>query len=125
MPACAEGPILIVDDHANAREALRELLEIAGSTVVTAEDGAVALRRLRDGLAPCLILLDLMMPNKDGFTFHRECRADPDLAMIPIVVYSGIHNVHYAALEMGVVGYFQQPVQIDTLRELVARYRFP
>jgi hypothetical protein len=44
--------------------------------------------------------------------------------MIPVVIYSSIHNVHYAALEMSVTGWFQQPVDLDTLRALIDKYRY-
>src|SRR5438105_3841907 len=110
MAASAEGPVLVVDDSADTRESIVALLEAAGHAVEMAETADDALRRLHEGLAPCLILLDLLLTGKDGFVFRREQMADPDLAAIPVVIYSGYHNVHYAALEMGVAGFFQKPV---------------
>jgi CheY-like chemotaxis protein len=123
MPASHAGPVLIVDDDDDAREALRTLLENVGHPTVTAEGADAALDRLRAGLRPCLILLDLMMPVKDGFQFRREQVADPDLASIPVVIYSAYHNVYYAALELGVAGYFRKPVEVDTLLDVVGTYR--
>ncbi len=57
--------VLLVEDHPDARDALRLLLELRGYSVATAADGAEALRLLRDGVRPCVILLDWMMPNLD------------------------------------------------------------
>ena len=124
MPASHEGPILIVDDSADTREAMVALLERAGHQVVVAGGADEALGRLRGGLAPSLILLDLMMSGKDGFGFRREQLADPDLAAIPVVIYSGYHNVHYAALELGVTAYFQKPVDPQKFLEFVETYRY-
>ena len=65
-PANARGPILLVEDHADLREAMTSLLEAFGYGVVTAADGGEALDHLRRGTAPSLIVLDLEMPRKDG-----------------------------------------------------------
>src|SRR5512140_1317201 len=119
MPATREGPILIVDDSPDAREAMGALLEAKGYAVVMAAGAEDALRRLRGGLAPSVILLDLLMSGKDGFAFRQEQTADPELAPIPVVIYSGYHNVHYAALELGVAGYFQKPVDPEKFLELI------
>jgi len=124
MPATHDGPILIIDDSADAREAMGELLEAKGYAVVMASGADDALGRLRQGLAPSVILLDLMMSGKDGFAFRNEQAADPELSTIPVVIYSGYHNVHYAALELGVAGYFQKPVDPVKFLELIETYRY-
>jgi len=124
MPASREGPILIVDDSADARESMAALLETKGLAVVEARGADDALRRLREGLAPSLIFLDLLMAGKDGFAFRHEQLADPDLAMIPVVIYSGYHNVHYAALELGVSAYFQKPVDPEKFLKMAETCRY-
>jgi CheY-like chemotaxis protein len=124
MPVSRDGPILIVDDSRDARESMGALLEAKGHTVVMAQGADDALRRLRQGLAPSLIFLDLLMAGKDGFAFRRELLADPDLAMIPVVIYSGYHNVHYAALELRVAASFQKPVDPEKFLEMVETYRY-
>ena len=78
--------ILVVDDDADIRETLREVLKHSGHEVVTAGNGLEALRILRDGLAPCLVLLDLMMPIMDGYEFLEVQRNDPDLSKYRIAV---------------------------------------
>lgn len=116
-------PVLVVEDDANTREAMRSLLELHGYAVVTAADGSEALRRLRDGLKPCLILLDLMMPGMDGFAFVNEKRQDPRLAAMPVVVYSGHTDAGSNAARLGADGYLQKPVEVERLLTLVATYR--
>ena len=81
--------ILVVDDDSEITQALQELLESEGFTVDTAWDGASALSMLkRHSKPPDVILLDLMMPEMDGFQFIQELRQAQDLEWkeIPIVV---------------------------------------
>src|SRR5262245_59771290 len=80
--------ILVVDDDRGVREAMEALLLAEGLEAVGAEDGQDALDRLRAGLRPCIILLDLMMPKIDGFAFRHAQRADPALADIPVIAFS-------------------------------------
>ena len=80
-----DHPVLVVDDDATLRQLLRRMLEPEGYTVVEAENGRVALERLR-GVAPSVILLDLMMPEMDGFEFVAEFRRHEPWRGIPIVV---------------------------------------
>jgi CheY-like chemotaxis protein len=78
-------PVLVVDDDPNFRELARRTLEREGYTVVEAENGRVALDRLREAM-PGVVLLDLMMPEMDGFDFVTAVRADAAWRGLPIVV---------------------------------------
>jgi GAF domain-containing protein/CheY-like chemotaxis protein len=78
-------PVLIVDDDVVLRQLLRRMLEPEGYTVVEAENGRQALERLRD-LSPSVVLLDLMMPEMDGFEFVAEFRRHEAGRAVPIVV---------------------------------------
>jgi CheY-like chemotaxis protein len=80
-----DHPVLIVDDDVEIRQLLRRMLEPEGYAVVEAENGRVALERLR-GVSPSVILLDLMMPEMDGFEFVAEFRRHEAWRAIPIVV---------------------------------------
>ena len=80
-----DHPVLVVDDDATLRQLLRRMLEPEGYTVVEAENGRVALERLR-GVSPSVVLLDLMMPEMDGFEFVAEFRRHAAWRAIPIVV---------------------------------------
>jgi signal transduction histidine kinase/CheY-like chemotaxis protein len=77
--------VLVVEDDPSAREILQRLLEREGWAVATAENGRVALRRVAEQ-RPALILLDLMMPEMDGFQVVEALREREDWRSIPIVV---------------------------------------
>ena len=79
------NPILIVDDEAVNRQLMSRILEKEGWTVMEAENGRVALDKIAQS-QPQLILLDLVMPEMDGFTFIEELHKHPDWHSIPIVV---------------------------------------
>jgi len=119
----AEPPILLVDDEADAREALQLLLETHGYGVVAAEDADAALARLRDGLQPSLILLDLLMPGKTGFQFRYEQVKDRRFADIPVIVYSAHADIITVARELGAAAYLQKPIEVTTLLRVVEAYR--
>ena len=80
-----QGQVLVVDDDAVTRDMLRRTLQGEGWTVAEAGNGLEALVRLSEQ-APSLILLDLMMPEMDGFQFVDELRARDDWRSIPVVV---------------------------------------
>ena len=82
QPPC---PVLVVEDDAAMRQALRRTLEKAGWAVREAANGCEALARLAE-VRPELVLLDLMMPEMDGFQFVDEVRQHPEWRTIPIVV---------------------------------------
>jgi signal transduction histidine kinase/DNA-binding response OmpR family regulator len=77
--------VLVVEDDGRTRKMLRTRLEKQGWTVIESENGRVALERMADGL-PDLILLDLMMPEMDGFQFVDQVRAQEGWRSIPIIV---------------------------------------
>jgi CheY-like chemotaxis protein len=82
------GQILLVDDNQQIREILREQLTQQGYKVVEAEHGRAALRQLNQTPLPDLILLDLMMPEMDGFEFLLHLRQNPHWVDLPVIVIS-------------------------------------
>jgi CheY-like chemotaxis protein len=80
-----DRPVLVVDDDAGVRQLLRRMLEPEGYTVLEAENGRVALQRLAETPAG-IVLLDLMMPEMDGFEFVAEFRRHEAWREVPIVV---------------------------------------
>jgi signal transduction histidine kinase/CheY-like chemotaxis protein len=84
-PELQTGTVLVVEDDAATREMLRRLLEKEGWPVAEAENGRVGLERLREQ-TPTLILLDLMMPEMNGFEFVEELHQDPRRRAIPVIV---------------------------------------
>jgi CheY-like chemotaxis protein len=83
--ACPPCPILLVEDDAAIREMIRRMLEKEGWTVTEAENGYIALQCMAE-CPPELILLDLMMPQMDGFTFIDEMHKQESWRSIPVVV---------------------------------------
>lgn len=83
----SEMTVMIVDDQDDFREILTTYLEEEGYFVMQAGDGAAALRDIRFR-KPDLILLDIIMPNVDGYEVCRALKADPETADIPIVFLS-------------------------------------
>jgi CheY-like chemotaxis protein/anti-sigma regulatory factor (Ser/Thr protein kinase) len=119
-------PVLVVDDDAGLRLLLRRMLEPEGYAVVEAENGRAALERLRD-VSPSVILLDLMMPEMDGFEFVAEFRRHEAWRAIPIVVVTARDLSHADRERLN--GYVQRILQKGThgreqllaeVRELVA-----
>ncbi len=116
------GTILVVEDDALTREALREALEGGGYGVACAADGRQALERLGQADLPALILLDLMMSGMDGWQFRREQGVVPSLASIPVVVVTAASDALAAATALGAADYLQKPVEFDHLLETVRQY---
>ena len=81
----ADPLILLVEDHEETRQMFRRILEREGVRLVEAENGRIGLEKLATE-RPSLILLDLMMPEMDGFEFVERYRENPDWHDIPIVV---------------------------------------
>lgn len=114
--------VLIVEDDADMRNTLRAFLEMHGYSAVVATNGADGLSKLRAGLRPRLILLDLMMPEKNGFQFRVEQVVDPVLADIPVVIYSGDAEAQADGAVLGGVARLAKPVDADKLLQVVKAY---
>jgi DNA-binding response OmpR family regulator len=80
--------ILVVEDDAALRDLYRSSLRAAGYAVIGVEDGIDALR-LIENQRPAAIVLDLALPRLHGLDVHRELKANPATARIPIIVISG------------------------------------
>ncbi len=114
--------ILVVDDDAEIRETMVDLLRDRGYEALGASDGIEALDTLRSRSPWSLIFLDLMMPNMDGFTMRQQQLADPVLSTIPVVVVSATTDVTQAAKTLDAVGYFVKPARLTELLAMVERY---
>ena len=91
-----DGPlVLVADDNADNRAILVARLAAQGYRTVVANDGEEALAAAREH-RPHVILLDVMMPKKDGFDACRELKADPSLPFIPIILEQNPHDVDQA-----------------------------
>ena len=116
----AVRPILLVESHPIAREALRVLLESLGYHVVTAAEGDEALRVLRSGIDPCLILLDITLPRRAAYRLRRDLLNDPTLSAIPFVVFSTLYDPRIAAAQLQAQAYFHAPFDVEDLLTVIA-----
>jgi len=113
----ASARLLVVDDNKVNRLLLARNLELMGHSVVAAENGRVALEKLRRD--PCdLVLLDIEMPEMDGFQVLEQIRGDLALRDVPVIVTSsleGLDNV-VRCIELGAEDYLPKPVNAVLLR---------
>lgn len=117
-----KGSVLVVDDDADIRAMLAQVLELEGYGVDTAADGAEALARLRRGPPPDVVLLDLMMPGMNGWQFREQQLADPAIAGVPIMILTGDGSVDSTSTSLGDVGFLRKPIDLDTLLAVVGDY---
>ena len=110
--------ILVVDDDVAATDSLTDILTGEGYAVATARNGKEALRHLRGAPLPRLIILDLFMPEMDGWEFRREQLRDAKLRDIPVVVMTGASV--YAGIDVNVI--VHKPLDVARFVSLVERY---
>jgi CheY-like chemotaxis protein len=118
-PSC---DVLVVDDDAEIRETLVEVLEERGYRAVSAGDGKEALDTLLRGTRPELILLDMMMPVMDGATFRARQQAEPELAAIPVVLISAHEDLPKRVLELHADAALPKPISFRDLLSTVKRF---
>ena len=106
--------ILIVEDHRDSREALCALFQAFGYEVVHATNGREAISRAREEL-PGLILMDIMMPEVDGFDAARAIHRLTGLETVPIIAVTAMEGVQEMARDAGMSDYVRKPVDIHGL----------
>ena len=114
--------VLVVDDDRDIRDMLNLALELGGYQVRTAASGAEALRQLREAGDVGVILLDMMMPEMNGWEFRTRQTLDPAIASVPVVILSGDGNIEQKAAALGAAAYVKKPIDLDTLFATVGRY---
>lgn len=109
---------MVVDDSITVRRVMERFLERNGMRVVTAKDGIDGINVLQDA-RPDIILLDIEMPNMDGYEFATHVRNDPRVSDVPIImITSRVGDKHRArAIEIGVNDYLGKPYQDAQLLE--------
>jgi CheY-like chemotaxis protein len=109
--------ILVVDDESSVRFLLRMIFETAGFEVIEAQDGAAALKRMKD-VRPDLVVTDLMMPVMAGRQFIALLRSHPETASIPIIVTSAQLSIPPDAADAVVSKPFEPDELLETARRL-------
>lgn len=116
-------PVLIVEDDADLREMMAQLLSLEGYRAEAVSNGKEALEYLSRSDRPDVILLDLMMPVMDGWSFRRQQLQDPHLSGVPVVVLSAVDPSR--SPELGGTAFMKKPLDFDRLLELVRRFCAP
>ena len=122
MTARARRPlILVVEDDPALGEVMCTALKDEGLEAWLAQDGGEAMRGV-DDLSPACMILDLMMPRRDGFSVLRELRADGRISKLPVIVVTAIFGLseRLYATELGAADYVTKPFDLD---DLVGRVR--
>jgi two-component system, chemotaxis family, chemotaxis protein CheY len=118
-----ERTVLIVEDDADIRGAIAEVLTDGNYRALEASNGADALDELRAAAPhPCVILLDVMMPVMDGKEFRSVQRDDEALREIPVVVLSAHADATVLAEQMEAAGFLKKPVDLVTLLQTVEQF---
>ncbi|MBW4660944.1 MAG: response regulator [Drouetiella hepatica Uher 2000/2452] len=114
--------ILVVDDLADNLVLIKTLLEAEGHRVDVADSGALALAKI-EASPPDLILLDLMMPDIDGFEVTRRLRQNDQFSSVPILIVTADRIVEEEqGLEIGANGFIRKPVDFDELLKKVEAF---
>jgi two-component system, cell cycle response regulator DivK len=109
--------ILVAEDHLDSRDALRALLEAFGYRVLEAVNGRQAIDIALE-CSPDLILMDIMMPELDGFEATRELRRHERTSDTPIIAVTAMEGAQQLAMQAGANDFVRKPVDI---RGLVAK----
>ncbi len=116
-----DNKILVIDDDTSINELIKVNLELAGYTVFQAYDGIKGFALAKQEL-PSLIVLDVMMPEVDGFTVAKRIRENPETKNIPIIMLTALSQLNdkINGFNIGVDDYLVKPFEIE---ELLVRVR--
>jgi two-component system OmpR family response regulator len=113
--------VLVVDDDPEIRQTLCAILESAGHKAIPAEDGQQALQHMQTcPVLPSLVLLDLLMPEKDGWTLLWDINHRHYLKPVPVVLISSLEPQPFLNGATNVVAHLRKPFTRDELLELVS-----
>ena len=113
--------VLVIDDDQTVRDLMTRFLHQEGYNVALARDGAEGLERIRE-LMPAAVLLDILMPEVDGWSVLEACKDDPEIADIPVIVLT-ISDNRKRAYALGASDFLVKPVDRNRLREVLARHQ--
>jgi two-component system cell cycle response regulator DivK len=118
-----KSTILYVEDDFNNRTLVRRVLEAEGYQLVDAANANQAMSYLKENKID-LILMDINMPEMDGYALTTRIKAVPEYAKIPIVAMTAnvMRGDRERSLEAGCDGYIQKPIDIDLLTQQVERF---
>lgn len=120
--------VLVVEDERDVQQLVKAILEKDGHEVVSAFDGAEALQRLQTGDLPQVIVLDIMMPQMDGYTFINRLHEDVRTRSLPVVVLTAKGHLKEVFEQVSnVTAYVRKPFEpkalLKNVREALAKAR--
>lgn len=115
---------MIVEDDSDIRELMKMIIESEGYHVEVAADGLDALRQLREGTQPGLILVDMMMPRMDGEQFLKEIRAN-HFESTPVIIISGHAGAQQKAGELHAASCLMKPIECKELLKAIRNFVSP
>lgn len=110
--------VLVVDDDSAIRESVRDVLQLEGYHVVTAENGEDALSKT-SGNKPRVILLDVSMPVMNGWEFREAQLQDPNIRDIPVLVFCAGNKNDARPPGITAAGFLSKPIDIDDLLQAI------
>jgi DNA-binding response OmpR family regulator len=117
-----QARILSIEDHPEMRGLLQLIFERRGHRVITVKSGEFGLEMLRS-LQPDVLLLDLMLPDIDGWEIYEQMKADEELSQVPVIIVSARDRAHDEKKGRRVVGndkYVEKPFEVKELIEIVS-----
>ena len=119
--AATSGRVLLVDDEPDFSSLVREYLTNRGGWEVEVADSGFAAGLAIARFRPAVVLMDILMPDMDGFQVLRMLRADPDMRAIPVVAVTAFRDegIEERVLREGFAAYVEKPVRLDKLTRLV------
>ena len=119
----AQKTILHIEDNLENRILVRRLLNAASINVIEAENAYEAIRQLRS-TRPDLILMDINMPDVDGYTLTSKLKTVPGIKSIPIIAITAnaMRGDRERSLSAGCDGYIEKPINIDTFNDQIDHY---
>ncbi len=115
--------ILYVEDNPDNRLLVRRILMAEGFTIIEAQNAYEALAKVKS-TSPDLILMDINLPEMDGYTLTARLKALPQLTGVPIIALTAnvMRGDRERTLEAGCDGYIQKPIDVDTLPVQINRF---
>ncbi len=115
--------ILYIEDNPENRLLVRRVLEVEGYQIIEADSGLTGLK-IAESLTPDLILMDINLPEIDGYELTHRLKQMPHLARVPIIAMTAnvMRGDREKTLAAGCDGYIQKPIDVDQLPVQVERY---
>ena len=120
--SCHNHNVLVVDDYDDGREAIVAMLDVEGFDVIGAASGSAALDLLQGGLRPCVVVLDIRLPDLDGWEVWDRMKTHDELARTSVVLLSSEPTDHTRAKAVGIREFLRKPIDGRALIAAVDRH---